>query len=156
MNHEALLADLREAFASDALVAPSVTLRGGNAIDDYASPPPFDPSLDVITDEYLEAHHWGVNYLDAASWRHYLPSLFEYALRHLQEGSFVCEALLSSLRPPDRTPPRLASLSHEHEALVVQALDVIAFSNESASQDLACQIMEEWWAPGALYRVIPT
>jgi hypothetical protein len=156
MSHQALLAEIRQAFAVEAAITPSVTLRGGNAIDEYNSPPPFEPEVDAITDEYLETYHWGVSYLDAASWRHYLPSLFEYALRNIDKVSLVIEALLSSLRPPDREPPRLASLSREQEALVTQVLDALAFSKESANQELACQVIEEWWVPGALYRVTPT
>jgi hypothetical protein len=60
--------------------------------------------------------------------------------------------LLNSLRPPDREPPRLASLSPEQMAVVTGVLDLLAFSDESAYRDLACQVLEEWWAPGALYR----
>ena len=156
MSHKALLKEIREAFATEAKITPSITLRGGNAIDEYNSPPPFEREVDAITDEYLETYPWGVSYLDAVSWRHYLPSMFEYALRNIDKGSLVIEALLSSLRPPDREPPRLASLSPVQEALVTQFLDVLAFSKGSANQELACQVLEEWWVPGALYRIMPT
>ena len=60
---------------------------------------------------------------------------------------------LNNLRPPDRTPPRLASLSPEQENVVTAFLDLLAFSESSAHKDFACQILEEWWVPGALYRV---
>jgi hypothetical protein len=156
VSYQTLLAEVRKAFAAEVEVAPSITLRGGNAIDEYSPPPPFEPDVDAVTDKYLETYPWGVSYLDANSWKHYLPSLFEYALRHVDSGSLVIEALLNSLRPPDRDPPRLASLSIEQEALVTQFLDVLAFSKESANQELACQVLEEWWAPGALYRVLQT
>ena len=70
----------------------------------------------------------------------------------MRHSNNVTDALLSSLRPPDREPPRLASLSPEQEVLVTRFLDILAFSEESAHQELACQLLEEWWAPGALYR----
>lgn len=153
MIHQGLFTQLRLAFEAEAATQPSITLRGGNAIDDYDKPPAYDDELDAITDEYLEAYPWGVSYLDAASWKHYLPALFEYALRKIDTSSQVTDALLSSLRPPDREPPRLASLSDEQEALVTQCLEVLAFSQESATQEFACQVLEEWWIPGALFRV---
>jgi len=121
-------------------------------MDDYASPPAFDAALDVITDAYLEQHFWGVAHLDTASWRYYLPALADYAIRHLRESSLVVEALLTSLRPPDRDPPRLAALSVEQQKVVTELLDVLAFDQASAHQDLACQVLEEWWVPAALYR----
>jgi hypothetical protein len=31
-------------------------------------------------------------------------------------------------------------------------LDGLAFDEQSAHQDLASQALEEWWAPGAIYR----
>ncbi len=64
----------------------------------------------------------------------------------------VAEALLWSLRPPDREPPRLGSLSAEQEAVVVAVLDVLAFDERSLDRDLAMQVLEEYWIPGALYR----
>lgn len=152
MSQRELVALAFAAFAADVSRSPTVTLRGGNELDEYKVPSPFDAALDVVTDKYLEQYTWGVGYLDAPSWRHYLPHLIEYALRHIQEGSNVTDALLASLRPPDREPPRLASLSSEQEVLVTRALDALAFSERSAHHELACQVLEEWWSPGALYR----
>ena len=140
------------AFAKDVQCTPVTTLRGGEAIDDYREPEPFDPLADAVSDAYLEAHSWGVIYLDPQSWRHYLPYLIDYAYRHIQHGSLVVDALIGSLRPPDRDPPRLRSLTPEQEAVVVELLDVLAFTDDSAHQDLAQQALQEWWAPGALYR----
>jgi len=153
MTHDALIAKALEAFSLDASVDPSITLRGGNDLDDYREPSAFDPSLDSVSDTYLEQYAWGLGYLDAASWRHYLPSFISHSVRHLTEGSNAIDAVLNSLRPPDREPPRLASLSAEQQSIVTEFLDLLAFSNESAHQDLACQALEEWWAPGAIYRV---
>lgn len=129
-----------------------MSLRGGDAADSYDEPPPFDAALDAITDDYLCRYTWGVGYLDPASWRHYLPHMIEHALRNHARGSDVADALLNSLRPPDREPSRLASLSTEQEAVVVEVLDFLAFAPDSRHQDLACQVLEEWWVPGALYR----
>jgi hypothetical protein len=64
----------------------------------------------------------------------------------------VIDAFLSSLRPPDREPPRLASLSTEQEVVVAAFLDIMAFDDTSVHQDHARTALEEWWAPGALYR----
>jgi hypothetical protein len=115
----------------DAAAIPAMTLRGGAAVDGYDTPPAHDPEADEPTDAYLETYaYWGLAYLDPASWRHYLPGLIDYALRHLGEpGSMVTEGLLGSLRPPDREPPRLGSLSGEQEAVVMAVLDQLAFDD---------------------------
>ena len=67
----------------------------------------------------------------------------------------VTEGLLGSLRPPDREPPRLASLSAGQEAVVVAVLDVLAFDERSLDRDLALQVLEEYWVPNAFYRKRP-
>ncbi len=139
-------------FAAEVASTPSMTLRAGNAADEYRTLPPYDAVADAISDEYLERHHWGMAHLDADSWRHYLPHLIEHALRRLDHDSAVTDAVLHSLRPPDREPPRLASLTPEQEAVVVRVLEELAFAEHSAHQGLACQVLEEWWIPGALYR----
>jgi hypothetical protein len=140
------------AFAEDLRTVPPMSLRGGNAVDDYREATPFDVSLDAVTDEYLEKYFFGVAHLDPASWRHYLPHLIDLALRTLDRPGNATDALLMSLRPPDREPPRLSSLSAEQERVVVDFLEVMAFDPRSMSQAFACQVMEEWWIPGALYR----
>jgi hypothetical protein len=156
-NLDDLVARAEAAFRTDAAVLPLVTLRGGEALDSYAEPPPHDPAIDAPSDDYLERYAFsGLTYLDAASWRHYLPRLIRYALEHLgHPRSMVTEALLWSLRPPDREPPRLGSLSAEQEAVVVAVLDVLAFDERSLDRDLAMQVLEEYWIPGALYRTRP-
>jgi hypothetical protein len=140
------------AFKAESAEPPSTSLRGGGALDDYKAPPAFDAQVDKATDAYLERYIWGLGYLDPRSWRHNVPILIEYSVRHAEEGSNVGDALLNSLRPPDRDPPRLASLSAEQEFVVVKLLDYLAFSGISRHQEFACQLLEEWWAPGALYR----
>ncbi len=145
-----------EVFRDDASAMPPMTLRGGDAVDSYYSPPPYDPDVDAPTDTYLEAYtFWGLAFLDAASWRHYLLRLIDYAFRHFDEPRMVVEGLLYSLRPPDRDPPRLASLTPEQESVVVAFLDEVAFADDSPHQDLAMQVLEEWWVPNALYRPRP-
>jgi hypothetical protein len=144
---------VREAFQADALSVPRMTLRGGYAEDCYEFVPPPDPVLDALTDAYLEAYtFWGLAYLDPASWRHYLPHLIDYAFRHLEDPKMVVEGLLHNLRPPDREPPCLASLNPEQEAVIVAFLEDLAFSEDSANQDFAQQVLEEGWLPNALYR----
>lgn len=157
MGLDDLTARAEAAFRVDAAAVPPMTLRGGDAVDCYTEPPASDPALDTPSDAYLETHAvFALPHLDAASWRHYLPRLIGYALRHPDDpGSMVTEALLWSLRPPDREPPRLGSLSAEQEAVVVAVLDVLAFHERSAHRDLAMQVLEEYWVPGALYRRRP-
>jgi hypothetical protein len=147
MSHTDLIADIFAAFSAEGSAFPSMTLRGGDAVDAYQEPPPFDVLVDAISDEYLDAHPWGSGYLDAASWRHYLPFMMEYALRHVTESSDVIDALLTSLRPPDRDPPRLGSLSKMQETVVLRFLDVLAHSADSANTDLAATVLSEWWSP---------
>jgi hypothetical protein len=148
---------VRHAFAVfqlDAESIPAITLRGGSAVDSYEVPPPFDPDIDTSTDAYLEAYAYcGLTYLDPASWRHYLPAVIDYAIRHIGEpGSLITDGLLWSLRPPDREPPRLASISPQQEGVVVEFLELLAFDESSAYQEFAMQVLEEYWIPNALYR----
>ena len=147
----------RAAFRDDAAANPAMTLRGGAAVDGYEAPPAYDPEADEPSDAYLETYVYrGLAYLDPASWRHYLPGLIDYALRHLGgPGSMVTEGLLESLRPPDREPPRLGSLSEEQEAVVVAVLNLLAFDERSECRELAMQVLEEYWIPNALYRHRP-
>ena len=150
MPHTDLIADIFAAFSAEGTAFPAMTLRGGDALDLDKPAPPFDVLVDAISDDYLEAHPWGSGYLDAASWRHYLPFMMEYALRHLTEASDVTDALLTSLRPPDRNPPRLATLTKAQETAVLRFLDVMAYNADSASMDLAAVVLSEWWTPGAI------
>ena len=152
MSRSPLAEEVFAAFSQDLAITPLITLRGGNSIDDYCTSAVFDPVLDNISDLYIETYCWGISYLDPSSWRHYLPSLIEYALRTLRTGSHATSILLDSLRPPDRNPPRLASLKSQQEQALVAAIEVIAFTNGSVYSDDACQVLEEWWLPHARYR----
>jgi hypothetical protein len=112
MNTASIVSRAFEVFRTDAAAPPPLTLRGGNAVDSYSQPMPFDPAEDEPTDAYLEGFaFWGLGYLDARSWRHYLPRLIDYAFRRPNDPAMVTEALVRSLRPPERYPPRLATLS---------------------------------------------
>jgi hypothetical protein len=146
-----------ETFAADLGTIPAITLRGGDALDSYDEPPPYDPALDEPNDTYLEAWAFnGLNVLDPPSWRHYLPRLIDYALRNIGShapGMMAIDGLLWSLRPPDRDPPRLRSLTREQETVIVAALDELAFAEDSVYRQDAMQVMEEWWVPKALYRL---
>ncbi len=99
-----LIEAISRAFIEDKAATPPITLRAGNRIDDYREPVAFDAALDAVSDTYLEQYPWGVAYLDPASWRHYLPFLMEYALRHRSSADLIVEALLNSLRPPGPGP----------------------------------------------------
>jgi hypothetical protein len=146
-----------EAFRADAEAVPPLTLRGGNAVDGYDEAELFDPARDEPTDAYIEGFaFWGLTYLDARSWRHYLPRLIDYAFRRPNDPAMAVEALIRSLRPPDRYPPRLATLTAEQEAVVVAFLETLALgSDASPLQDDAQQALEEWWLPGARHRPRP-
>jgi hypothetical protein len=143
-----------EVFHSDVAVPPPLTLRGANAVDSYSQAMPFDPAEDDPTDEYLEGFaFWGVVYLDARSWRHYLPRLIDYVVRHPDDPAMVTEALVRSLRPPDRYPPRLATLDTDQEDVVRTFLEQIALGDVMPHvQADAQQALEEWWLPDARCR----
>jgi hypothetical protein len=145
-----------EVFRADSGAIPPMTLRGGYAEDSYEIAPSYDPTIDEPTDTYLETYaFWGLAYLDAASWRHYSPRLIAYAFRHMHDPAMAIEGLLHGLRPPDREPPRLGSLTPDQEAVIVAFLDEVAFSKDSVNRDFAMQVLEEWWLPDALYRDRP-
>lgn len=132
---------------------PRITLRGGDALDGYRKPPVFDPAQDEPTDDYLERYHWGVTYLDPESWKFYLPILIEYSLRKRRDGSSLAiDATLSSLRPPEKTPPRFSTLSDQQEQVISDFLDILAFADGSEFQEDAMKVLEEYWTPGAIYR----
>jgi hypothetical protein len=149
-----ILAEVKVAFADAGVLRPPLSLRAGDALDDYdKEPPPFDAVLDSPTDAYLERNFWGIGYLDPASFHHYVPRLVEYTLDHLGAGSAVGEFLISALCPPDLEPPRLSSFSPEQERALTRFLDFLAFTDESSHQESAQRALEEWWGPGALYRL---
>lgn len=152
LSERELIDRAMRAFEDDIRSLPSITLRGGNALDEYSEPPPFDPAIDHHSADYLERYWWGIAHLDPSSWRHYLPFLMQYALEHRADGDMVIDSLLMALRPPDREPPRLASLNAAQESAVTLFLENLAFGEASPFQEMACQVLEEWWVPGALYR----
>lgn len=149
-----LLHRVRDAFRDDLGDPPPLTLRGANAIDGYDRPEPFDPAADEPTDEYLEEYaFWGLSYLDATSWRHYLPRLIEYTLTHADDPRMVGEALIRSLRAPDRYPPRLASLPPDQDAVVAAFLDRLCSRTPgSPLADDARQALTEWFGPNPTHR----
>src|SRR4030095_15384259 len=70
--------------------------------------------------------------------------------------AMAVEALIRSLRPPDRYPPRLGTLTAEQEAVVLTFLETLALGDDSGHlQDDAQQALEEWWLPGARHRSRP-
>ena len=143
-----------EVFRADTLASPPLTLRGAYAVDGYELPIPFDPVEDEPTDTYLETFaFWAIGYLDARSWRHYLPRLIDYAFRHLDDPAMVTEALVRSLRPPDPYPPRLGTLDADQEDVVRSFLELVALGDAMPHvQADAQQALEEWWLPHARSR----
>ena len=142
------------AMATFQTTAPRMTLRQGDAIDSYRNPsPPAKEEDNVPKDRYLEEFHWGIAYLDPDSWKYYLPHLISYSIRHMSDGSsLVVDGFLHSLRPPDRDPPRLATVTKEEEKVIVAVLDLLGFDKSSAHQERALQTLQEYWVPGATYR----
>lgn len=150
--HDDLIRRAYRVFRPDPREIPPMTLRGGDAMDSYDEPPPYDPDLDEPTDAYLENNFWGLAHLDPVSWRHYLPRLIEHTFRHLDDGGNIVDALFWSLRPPDRDPPRFGALTKEQQTVLIEFLNVMAFEVESIWQDDAVLALEEYWAPGARAR----
>ena len=150
MNQE-LIQSAYGVFHDELVKIPPMTLRGGDAVDSYDLPPPYDEELDQPTDDYLQQYaYFALPHLDALSWRYYLPFLIDYALRHATaeappESSLVVEGTLSSLRPPDREPPRLSVLKAEQESVIIKFLDILAFDERSDYQDYGMQVLEEYW-----------
>jgi hypothetical protein len=140
-------------FYDRAIDFPPMSLRAGDAIDSYALPPAYDEELDKPTDDYLEKFaYFALAYLDAVSWRYYLPRLIDYAVRHATsqapaEASLVIEGTISSLRPPDTDPPRLSLLKAEQESAIIEFLEFLAFDDHSIYRDYALQVLEEYWIP---------
>ena len=157
MTREEIVQRAFEVFRADTDAVPPLTLRGGNAVDGYDEAEPFDPARDEATDTYIEGFtFWGLTYLDARSWRHYLPRLMSYTFRHPKDPAMASEALIRSLRPPDRYPPRLATLTAEQDAVVVAFLETLALEDADEPLQLeAQQALEEWWLPGARHRPRP-
>ena len=149
MSTVSLVTRAFDAFRADATAPPPLTLRGGNALDSYDLPAPFDPAEDEPTDTYLERFaFWGLAFLDARSWRHYLPRLIDYAFRCPDDPAMVTEALVQSLRPPDPYPPRLASLDVDQEGVVRSFLEQVALGDAVPHVHVeAQQALEEWWLP---------
>ncbi len=150
MNQE-LIQSAYGVFHDELVKIPPMTLRGGDAVDSYDLAPPYDEELDQPTDDYLQQYaYFALPHLDALSWRYYLPFLIDYALRHATaeappESSLVVEGTLSSLRPPDREPPRLSVLKAEQESVIIKFLDILAFDERSDYQDYGMQVLEEYW-----------
>lgn len=144
----------REAFRDELAQPPALTLRGANAVDSYERPEPFDAALDEPTDEYVERlTFWAMPYLDARSWRYYLPRLIEYAFAHPDDPAMVVESTVRSLRPPDRVPARLTTLSRAQELVVIRFLEHLARTDDaSGSRDDAEAALAEWWRSGAFLR----
>jgi hypothetical protein len=154
MDHSELLRKAREAFQAELAEPPALTLRGANAVDGYDTPQPYDAEIDAPSDEYLERFTlWAMPYLDARSWRHYLPRFIEYAFAHPDDPAMVVESAVRSLRPPDRVPARLATLSSDQEAVVTSFLEVLALGEDADGPgEDARTALEEWWLPGAYLR----
>jgi hypothetical protein len=74
--------------------------------------------------------------------------LIDYAFRRPDDPAMVIEALLRSFSPPDRYPPRLATLTPDQESIVREFLEQAALGDAIPHlQDEARQALEEWWLP---------
>lgn len=144
------------AFRHEADTPPPMSLRAGDAIDGYDSPPEYDVHIDEPTDAYIEQFaYWALCYLDPLSWRYYLPRLIDFALRHATSESspksaLIVEGILFSLRPTGNNLDRFAGLTAAQKAAIVAFLEVLAFDDRSDFQDEAIEVLEEYWLPGGL------
>lgn len=125
-----------------------MTLRQGNEIDSYDTPTPektLPTDWHSISNDELENHHWGMNHLDAQSWRFYLPAFLGYSVRHPALGeSLVIDTCILTLRSCDSAPPKFKTLTEEQRRAIVGVLEFLAFDPESQVQDAACQALEEY------------
>jgi len=151
---KALIKEAFAAFQEDVSAIPPMTLRAGNAADNYMESSPFSADEDAITEDYLHKYRWGLGYLDTKSWRHYMPHLIEHSINHYVSGSDVTDALLQNLRPPDRGG--FSALNPDQEQVIVKLLDLIAFAEASPHISAAQTALEEWWGPASLYRPTST
>ena len=133
-----LIAHLKVAFAADLECPPRMTLRSGDSVDSFGVKQPHHVESDVVTDRYLSRYAWGMAHLDAESWRHYLPAFAAFALRNLQSNEVVVTAFIQSLRPPDRDPPRLASLNATQQSVMKDVLEVLAYRSEERRVGKEC------------------
>lgn len=132
---------------------PNISLRSGRAIDSRREEIEFDSKLDVPTNEYLEKNYDGICFLDQESWKYYVPILIEFTIKnYVSSSSMVIDSFISSLRPPDRVPPRFGALNEKQEIIIIEFLDKLAFDEQSNWKKEAMLALEEYWAPGALYR----
>ncbi|BAU63055.1 hypothetical protein STA3757_04100 [Stanieria sp. NIES-3757] len=151
MNNKKISQRAYVVFHNDSLKIPPMTLRAGNAVDSYKLPPPYDEQLDKPTDDYLQQFaYFALPYLNALSWRYYLPFLIDYSLRHATaevptQSCLTIEGTLSSLRPPDLEPPRLSVLTTEQKSVIVDFLELLALDDRSNYRDYAMQVLEEYW-----------
>lgn len=143
MAHEELKRRLFAAFATDLAARPAITLRGADSVDSFGVGLPFDEARDECTPAYLEHFGWAITLLDAAAWRHYLPLVAAHALDCTAEASLAVDGLIQSLRPPDRSPPRLGSLDATQRALVRECLQILACSADSVWQEPARRALAE-------------
>ncbi len=155
--HDTIVQQAYDVFRTDIATPPVTTLRNGNDLYTYESPMLYDPVADAPTDAYIEKYAPdAVFFLDPASWRHYIPPLIAYTLRHLPDpdsASTAADCFLATLRPPDSEPPRLRSLTPAQEAVIVAFLEALAFNDDMHKhEDDALIILEEWWLPNARYR----
>ena len=125
---------------------PPISLRAGNALDDYAEPPPFDPEADAPTDAYIEAYYHGIHFLDAPSWRHYLPVLLEYVLSHEGGGGpNVVETLLFAIAPGDPSYPVFPVLDGAQIAAVEGGLRALhGVLGAEYAEEIEAALCREW------------
>jgi hypothetical protein len=97
------------------------------------------------TDAELLRFGWGLPHLDPHSWRAYLPYFLAHAVRNAGAGeSLVVEWTLQTVRPPDRTVPRLAALTPAQRDAVVGVLEFLAHDASSAFREFALQVLGEF------------
>lgn len=114
-----------------------ITLRQGEAQDDYEEPAPETMPRDwrSVSDEDLELYPAGLSYLDDESRRFYAPAFLHYVVRH--RGAPPSLALAQVLPRFPLTPPQVNA--------VEMALEYLAFDRnwEVADEDALAQL-QSW------------
>lgn len=127
---------------------PPMSLRAGDRLDDGLEPLPFDRELDRPTRDYLDRHMFGLHYLDAASWQHYLPILLTSTFEHFATPSNHVDLFLMVL---SSASSELHALAPEQKAVIIAMLEHVAFGQGSIRADEAMLALQQYWWPHSDY-----
>ena len=142
MGWDALIARAFEVFPSKQ--SPAMTLRGGDQVDAYEEPPPYDEKLDAPSDEYVaEFAYYALFHLDSESLKYYLPYLMRYAHTHMVDASAMAiDALLRVLQREPGENGSLSDVSEDQEHIIREFVEALATDERSSWQFEATQVLK--------------